>query len=303
MNNALPKLGLVGLGTMGSPIAQRLLEAGAELWAFDTNPVAVQRAADAGAHVCASPREVAERADVVLLSLPNADIVLSVVSGETGLLAGTGMRAVIDLSTTGPAGAETLRGLLSAAGVDYLDAPVSGGPAGATAGRLTIMAAAPDAVLADLTPILEILGAKILHVGDVPGQGQLTKVLNNLMSATSIAITAEALAMGVRGGLDAERLLGAINASSGRNAASSDKFPDFVLTRTFDFGFQLALMVKDVSLCIDEANRGGVPMVVGSTVRQLWEIGQKSLPAGSDCTSLAQVIEGWAGVTIGGESK
>jgi 3-hydroxyisobutyrate dehydrogenase-like beta-hydroxyacid dehydrogenase len=299
MSSALPVLGLVGFGTMGSPIADRLLGAGAELWVFDTNPAATQRAADAGAHACVSPRDVADHADVVLMSLPNAEIVVAVVSGDTGLLAGSAMRAVIDFSTTGPAGAETLRGLLATSGVDYLDAPVSGGPAGAREGRLTIMAAGTEGVLAELRPILELVGKKILHVGDIPGQGQLTKVLNNLMSATSIAITAEALSMGVRNGLDPERLLAAINASSGRNAASSDKFPDFVLSRTFDFGFQLSLMVKDVSLCVDEANRTGVPMMVGSTVRQLWEIGQTSLPADSDCTAIAQVIETWAGVTIG----
>ncbi|HEX4442092.1 MAG TPA: NAD(P)-dependent oxidoreductase [Galbitalea sp.] len=302
MDNELPVLGLIGLGTMGTPIAERLIGAGAELWVFDTDVAAVNRAVGNGASAAASPSDVAAHADVVLLSLPNAKIVLEVVAGKDGLLSGSPVRAVIDLSTTGPAGAENLRTALEASGVSYLDAPVSGGPAGARGGRLTIMAAGAPELLAELTPILSILGSNILHVGDVGGQGQLAKVLNNLMSATSIAITAEALSMGVRGGLDPERLLSVINASSGRNAASSDKFPQFVLTRSFDFGFQYNLMVKDVSLALDEAARVGVPMMVGSTVRQLWDIGQKILPSGSDCTALAQVVESWAGVTIGGDA-
>ena len=299
MSETLPVLGVVGLGAMGLPITRRLLEAGAEVHAADASTSALAEAGHAGALIHDSPREVADHAEVVLTSLPDGAAVLSVVEA---LARGSRRRAVIDLSTIGPQGSARVAEALRAAGVDYLDAPVSGGPAGALSGRLTIMAAASDEVFERYQPVLELLGSRILRVGDTPGHGQLAKVLNNLMSAASIGITAEALAIGVRGGLDPERLLEVINSSSGRNAASSDKFPQHVLPRTFDFGFRLRLMSKDVGLAISAAEASGVPTVLGSTVRGLWEIGSSTLPADSDCTEYVRMIESWSNVVIEKES-
>ena len=146
---------------------------------------------------------------------------------------------------------------LSAAGVACLDAPVSGGVAGAQAGTLTIMAAGDEALFESLRPLLEALGRNVVLVGAEPGQGQLAKVLNNLLSASAIAITGEALALGVHGGLSARTLLDVFNSSSGRNTASADKFPRHVLPRTFGAGFRLELMDKDVQLCLAEAQPPG----------------------------------------------
>jgi 3-hydroxyisobutyrate dehydrogenase-like beta-hydroxyacid dehydrogenase len=290
-------IGVVGLGAMGAEMATRLATDAEPVYVYDLNPDAVRRMVDQGCVAGSSPKDVADNADTVLLSLPDARIVLEVADG---VLAGSHVRTVVDLSTTGPAGAARLLALTTKAGVDYLDAPVSGGPGGARAGTLTVMAAGLPETFARIEPILRRLGKTILHVGDEPGQGQLVKVLNNLMSASAIAITAEALALATTRGLDPTRFLDAVNASSGRNTASADKFPRCVVPRTFDFGFRMALMTKDVSLALSEASESHVPMVLGSAVGQLWQLADNTLGAGADCTEIARIVEAWAGVTIGG---
>jgi 3-hydroxyisobutyrate dehydrogenase-like beta-hydroxyacid dehydrogenase len=293
-------IGIVGLGAMGAEMATRLATGAEPVFVYDLNPDAVRRMVDRGGVAGSSPKDVADHADTVLLSLPDARIVLDVAGGDDGVLAGSRVRTIVDLSTTGPAGAAQLRALTSKAGVDYLDAPVSGGPGGARAGTLTVMAAGLPETFARIEPVLRRLGKTILHVGDEPGQGQLVKVLNNLMSASAIAITAEALALATSRGLDPTRFLDAVNASSGRNTASADKFPRCVVPRTFDFGFRMALMTKDVSLALSEASDSHVPMVLGSAVGQLWQLADNTLGAGADCTELTRIVEAWAGVTIGG---
>lgn len=299
MKTEPPGIGIVGLGAMGGPIARRLLGAGRSLYVHDLAPGAVEALVTHGATACSSPADVASHAETVFLSLPDASVVLAVVDGDRGVFAGDRIRTVVDLSTTGPDGARRLRELAEKAGVSYLDAPVSGGPPGAAEGRLTVMAAGSADCFQAVEPLLRTFSRTVLHVSDEPGHGQLTKVLNNLMSATAIAITAEAVALGVKNGLDPAMLLDAVNASSGRNTASADKFPRCVLPRTFDFGFRLSLMAKDVSLCLQAAGDSRVPMLLGSTVQQLWEVAQSSLSTSSDCTAIAQLVERWAGVTIG----
>jgi len=234
----------------------------------------------------------------VLVSLPTPDVVRAV-AGE--LATGDAIEAFVDLSTTGPEVAAEVAAALSAAGVACLDAPVSGGVAGAQAGTLTIMAAGDEALFQSLRPLLETLGRNVVLVGAQPGQGQLAKVLNNLLSASAIAITGEALALGVHGGLSARTLLDVFNSSSGRNTASADKFPRHVLPRTFGAGFRLELMDKDVQLCLAEARRQQVPMALGSAVGELWARAAASAAAGADCTEIVRMLEHDAGVVVGDE--
>ena len=234
----------------------------------------------------------------MLVSLPTPDVVRAVADELRG---GGAMRAYVDLSTTGPAMAAQVAGTLRDAGVACLDAPVSGGVAGAQAGTLTIMAAGEQALFERLRPVLEVLGANVVLVGAEPGQGQLAKVLNNLLSASAIAITGEALALGVHGGLSARTLLDVFNASSGRNTASADKFPKHVLPRTFAAGFRLELMHKDVQLCLAEAERQGVPMDLGAAVGELWTRAAASAADGADCTEIVRMLEAAAGVVVGDE--
>jgi 3-hydroxyisobutyrate dehydrogenase-like beta-hydroxyacid dehydrogenase len=288
-------IGFVGLGAMGQHMAARLLDAGHELAVFDTRPEAMEPHAARGATACDSAAEVADVARTVLVSLPTPDVARDVANELRG---GETIETYVDLSTTGPPVAAEVAAMLTASGVACLDAPVSGGVAGAKAGSLTIMAAGDTAVFERTRPVLEVIGRNVVHVGDEPGQGQLAKVLNNLLSATALAITAEAVSLGVRSGLSARTLVDVFTKSSGRNSATDDKFPRHVLPRTFGAGFRTELMNKDVQLCLAEAQRQGVPMMLGGSVAQLWSLAAATADDGADCTEIVQMVEGWAGVVI-----
>jgi 3-hydroxyisobutyrate dehydrogenase-like beta-hydroxyacid dehydrogenase len=290
-------IGFVGVGRMGGPMASRLLDAGYSLCVFDTNSEAVQPLIARGARLAGSPSEVGSAATVVLMSLPTPNIVQAVTLGEDGLCRGTKVKTVIDLSTSGPGMAAIVaRGLLEH-GMTLVDSPVSGGVAGATKGTLAVMVSCPKAVFGDVEGILKNFG-RIFFTGEKPGLAQSAKLANNLLAAAAIAVTSEAMAMGVKAGLDARVLIDIINAGSGRNSASQDKFPRSVLPGTFDFGFTTGLSYKDVRLCVDESEAMGVPMVVGAAVRQMLAITQAKFGASSDFTCMAKVVEEWAGVEI-----
>jgi 2-hydroxy-3-oxopropionate reductase len=276
-------------------MARRLVQAGHHLSVFDIAAPAVTALAEAGAEVCESVRAVADAAELVLVSLPSPEVVSEVARELAG---GSALRVYVDLSTTGPQVAEEVAELLGTAGVGAVDAPVSGGKAGAKSGALTIMVAGAPENVAIARPALEQLGSRIFVVGDRPGQGQAVKVINNLMSACSIAITAEATSLGVKAGVDPATLLEVVAASSGSNTAAAQKFPAYVLTRTFDQGFRLGLMAKDVRLCLSEARRLGVPMLLGATVEQLWNLGDATFPDDADFIEIVRMFEKWSNVTI-----
>ncbi len=289
------RVGFIGLGAVGGPMARRLVQAGHHLSVYDIAPLAVGALADAGAEVCESARAVADAADLVLVSLPSPDAVSEVARQIAG---GSALRIYVDLSTTGPQVAEEVAALLGTAGVGVVDAPVSGGKAGAETGQLTVMVAGAAENIAIARGVLELLGSRIFVVGDRPGQGQAVKVINNLMSACSLAITAEATSLGVKAGLDPATLLEVVAASSGSNTAAAQKFPAYVLTRTFHQGFRLNLMAKDVRLCLSEARRQNVPMLLGATVEQLWNLGEATFPDDADFIEIVRMFEAWANVTI-----
>jgi 3-hydroxyisobutyrate dehydrogenase-like beta-hydroxyacid dehydrogenase len=159
------------------------------------------------------------------------------------------------------------------------------------------MASGPRAAFDVVEPLLKLLG-RVFFVGERPGLGQTLKLANNLMSQSAISITAEALAFGVKAGLDPELMLDVINVSSGRNTASAEKFPKHVLTRGFDFGFSAGLALKDVRMCLEEAAALGVPMTVGREVRELLEKTAAAYGPDSDCTGIARIVESRAGCEI-----
>lgn len=295
---ARPAVGLIGLGAMGGRIAARLLARGHRLAVHDARAEAMAPLAELGAQVYASPVQVADRAAIVLLSLPTPAVVRVVATGKDGLAGGSAIRTCVDLSTTGPAVARELAQQLARADIELVDAPVSGGVKGAESGTLTVMAACSVQALEAVRPLLDELAGRVFHVGGEPGMGQLVKVLNNLLSATALAATTEVLALGVKRGLDAQMLLDVFNASSARNSATAQKFPEAVLPRTFDFGFALALMNKDVQICLAEARGSGVPMDVGETVARVWAAAESLAVEGADCTEIVKVLEGRAGTTI-----
>lgn len=298
------ELGFIGLGEMGGRMAARLLAAGHSLAVHDTRAEAVARAAGQGARPCESAAEVARHASTVLLSLPSPGVVHTVATTIAGAGAGAGDRALrlcIDLSTTGPATEREIAAELASAGIALIDAPVSGGVLAAERGELTLMAACPGAQLEQAAAPLDCLAARIFHVGEEPGMGQLAKVINNLLSATALAATAEAVALGVKRGLDAATLIDVLNASSGRNSATLEKFPRAVLGRSFRSGFALGLMNKDVQLCLREAREAGVPMTVGDTVGELWASAAAEAGSDADCTEIVKLLEDAAATRIGAD--
>jgi 3-hydroxyisobutyrate dehydrogenase-like beta-hydroxyacid dehydrogenase len=279
---------------MGARMARRLVDAGYRLTIFDTDAAAVRTLVEAGAHAADSPAAVASAAEIVLVSLPTPPVVEAV-----ALAAAKGSRIKIfaDMSTTGATYAKRIAADLATKNITAMDAPVSGGLAGAANGTLAVMVSGPEPAFAVLKPVLEHLG-KIFYVGKEPGQGQTMKLLNNLLSATAMAISSEAVVMGVKAGLDAAQVVDVINAGTGRNSATVDKFPKYVLPRTFNLGFALSLLNKDVRMCMEEAGALGVPMVVGSAVRQLLSIAAASEGPDADMTDVAKTVERWAGVTV-----
>nr|WP_298688382.1 NAD(P)-dependent oxidoreductase [uncultured Dongia sp.] len=292
-------IGFVGIGRMGAHMAARLHAAGHKLCVFDTNAAAVAELQKNGAKIAASAQEVGDHAETVFISLPTPDIVHSVVIGEKGIARGSQVKTVIDLSTTGPGMATRVSIALKEKGIAWLDAPVSGGLAGARDGKLAVMVSGPKASFDLLEPILLNFG-KLFFVGEKAGLAQVAKLANNLLAASAMVISSEALVMGVKAGIDPKVLLDIINAGSGRNSATQDKFPRSVLTRTFDFGFATGLSYKDVRLCIDEAEAMGVPMVAGAAVRQMLAVTNAKFGPNSDFTSITRVVEEWAGVEVKG---
>jgi 3-hydroxyisobutyrate dehydrogenase-like beta-hydroxyacid dehydrogenase len=296
---AKPTIGFIGTGRMGGPMAGRLLDAGYSLSVYDTQAEATKPLVARGARLAHSPAEVASASDIVMTSLPTPDIVKNVALGPNGISSGNRARIVIDLSTSGPGAAKLIAQEFAPRNMTLVDAPVSGGIKGAVNGTLAVMVSCPKATFEVVEPILKTFG-KLFYTGEKPGNAQTAKLANNLMAATALVITSEAMAMGVKGGVDAKVLIDIFNASSGRNTATSDKFPRAVLPGTFDFGFATGLSYKDVRLCIDEAEAMGVPMVCGSVVRQMLAITIAKYGASSDFTSIAKVLEEWAGVEMRG---
>jgi 3-hydroxyisobutyrate dehydrogenase-like beta-hydroxyacid dehydrogenase len=292
------KIGFIGLGRMGNPMACRLLAAGHEVVAYDTAAPAVDALTAQGAKAAASPREVADAAEVVFASVPTPDVVRSIALGEDGVIRGSKARIFVDLSTTGPrVSAEVGAALAGTGRITMVDCPVSGGVAGASKGTLTLMVAGNPAACSEIEPLLRELG-KIHRCGDKPGQAQVVKLANNVMSVAAMAVCCEALVFGARAGVDPKVMMDVINVSSGRSGASQDKIPRHILPRTFDFGFSTALSQKDTKLCLDEAEALGVPMIVGNAARQVLAMTRASFGPDADFTNMIRVFEHFAGVEV-----
>jgi 3-hydroxyisobutyrate dehydrogenase-like beta-hydroxyacid dehydrogenase len=274
-------------------MASRLLDAGYGLIVYDTNAAAVEALTARGATAAASPAQVASMAEVALISLPTPSIVKSVTLGPDGISDGTLVRTVIDLGTTGPVVAREVAAGLAVRQITLVDSPVTGGVAGAVAGTLAMIVSCPPHVFGEVEPIVSTFG-RVFRVGEAPGQAQIAKLANNLLSAAALAVTSEAMAMGVKAGLDAQVLIDIINAGSGRNSATEDKFPKAILPGTYDFGMRTGLFLKDVRLCIAEAEALGVPMIVGEAVRQMFALTQARFGPDSDFTEIAKVVEEWS---------
>lgn len=284
-------VGLVGLGNMGTPMAERLVAEGATVRAFDVAPEAREKfvAAVPGAEIVGSAAETAVGAEAVLLVLPNSDIVESVVSG--GLADALDAGAVlVDMSSSEPTHTVALAERLAAEGRVLVDAPVSGGVSGARAATLVVMAGGPDEAVRKVWPLFEAMG-RPRHVGAV-GAGHALKALNNLMSAAHLLASSEAMLIGQRFGLDPQVMLDVVNNASGRSGSTENKWPNYVLPGTFDAGFMIDLMVKDLHIALRLGESTGGPMRHAAVTAALWDEAAAALPEGADHTEIVRFLQG-----------
>jgi 3-hydroxyisobutyrate dehydrogenase-like beta-hydroxyacid dehydrogenase len=291
-------LGFVGVGKMGSRMAGRLMDAGHRLTVYDIRMEAMAPLKDRGAVIADSSNAVSDAADIVFFSLPEPRDVAGEAIAERGVIAGKRAKILVDLSTTGPRTIIHVAQALEKKGIVTIDAPVSGGIAGAAKGTLAVMASGPAPEFERVGPLLAIFG-RVFRVGDRAGLGQTMKLANNLISATSMAISSEALVMGVKAGLDPKLMIDVLNAGTGRNSATETKFPMAILPRRFAYGFATGLMHKDVRLCLEEAEALDIPMRVGGAVRDLWRLAEAELGADSDYTEIVRCLERRTGVIVG----
>src|SRR5437660_7187970 len=241
------EIGFIGLGNMGFHMARRLIEAGHTVIALDTRKEPLDRIVALGGKPAGSAKEVGDRAETVMVSLPTPDIVLAVATGAGGVIEGQRVRRFVDLSTTGAVMAKRIFEALKTKDIVQIDCPVSGGVTGAAKGTLALMASGPRAEISAIEPALAAIG-RMFFISEQPGAGQTMKLCNNFLSAAAMTATSEAMVMGVKAGLDPRIMLDVINSGTGRNTATEDKFGRVVLPRTFDLGFAVGLMTKDLKL-------------------------------------------------------
>ena len=283
-------VGFIGLGNMGFPMARRLIQENHNVIAFDTRSTALERIVALGAQAASSSKEVADRAETVMASLPSPAASMEVAIGAAGVIEGSRVKRYVDLSTVGSQTAVHIHNRLAERNIVAIDSPVSGGVGGAEKGSLAVMVSGPRAEFDVIRTALEALG-RPFYIGDKPGSAQTMKLANNMLAANVLVATAEVVVMGVKAGLDPGVMIDVLNAGSGATSASRDKFPRAILPRTFDYGFATALMVKDVRLYLDEAKALGVPVEVAETIGRLWETAARDQGPDSDFTTVIKPFE------------
>lgn len=294
---AKPRIGFLGMGAMGGPMARRLVQSGFSVTGYDVSAERADAAAKDGVTIAKSPAAAAETADVVLSSLPNPAAVRAAYLGADGAVSALrGGTLVADLSTIDPQTWRDVDEAARARGAQTLGAPVSGGPADAGSGRLVFLVGGDAAVIDRCRPVLETLGSEIHHLGPL-GAGHIVKLVNNVMSMCNVAVAAEAMVLGVRAGMDPQRLFEVLSTSGGRSHHFLKRFPN-VLAGDFTPYFSIALSRKDLSLALRMAESLGVPMLATSAVRQIYEAAAAQGLDTSDMAGVTKLYEQWAGVTV-----
>ena len=274
---------------MGGALAARLVAAGYEVRGADPMESARARLVDAGGAAFAAVAEAVSGAEVVVLLLPDSDAVESVLDDAAVRAALRTDVVVVDSGSSDPGRTRALAEALAASGIDLVDAPVSGGVLGAENGTLTVMAAGPDEILDRVNPVLEVFG-RVVRVGPV-GAGHAVKALNNLLSASHLLLTSEAVLAGRRFGVEPAVLIDVVNGSSGRSGSSELKWPRYVLPGTFDSGFALALMVKDARIARGLLAATGVDSGVADATLASWQRALDELEPGADHTEIARWLD------------
>lgn len=287
--------GFLGVGNMGLPMAGKLLDGGYDLMVYDIREAAMQPLLERQARRAASPKDLAGRCEIVFVSLPTLAAFRAVVFGQDGLAHGKAMKVLVNTCTVGVPFVREIEQAMAAQGVTVVDCPISGGPPGARAGTLSVMVAGDPTVVERVRPMISLWGRTVTVAGNKPGAAQVLKLTNNILSAVALAATAEAFVMGAKGGLDPEVMLAAINAGSGQNSATQAKFPMAVLTRSFDFGAEMHILMKDIDLAIAQGEALGVPMWVCQAARLVFKHAMHKGAAHEDLTAIVKYVERDAG--------
>lgn len=289
------RVAVIGLGHMGLPMAERLIAAGHAVAGYDVDATARERATAAGVAVAATAGAAVEACAAVILVLPHSGAVESVLRDPAVVSALSDGTLVIDMSSSEPLRTRVLAGELAAQGVRMIDAPVSGGVKGARSGTLTIMAGGRPGDVDYAMTWLRSLG-DVVRTGDI-GSGHAMKALNNLLSATHLLATSEAMLVGERLGLDATVMLTVFNRSSGKSGSTENKFPNYILPRTYNSGFALRLMVKDMQIALGLAEAAGTPCELSATAVKLWTDAANELPPDADHTEIERWMRSRVDVT------
>ena len=285
------RIGYLGVGNMGQPMAGKLLDAGHELWVYDVREDAMRPLLERQARRAASPRELADTCDTVVVSLPTLDIFRRALAGPDGLLAGKALKTLVNTCTVGGPFVREVEAICAATGVIVIDVPISGGVAGAKAGTLAVMVSGDPAKVAELMPVLRLWGKTIVIAGEKPGAAQIMKLTNNMLCAVAFVATAEAMTMSSKAGISPDAMLQILNNGTGRNFATMHLFPEAVLPGTFDFGATIEILMKDVDLAIAQGEELGVPMWVCQAVRLVLKHSVFQGRAQQDLSRIVQIIE------------
>jgi 3-hydroxyisobutyrate dehydrogenase len=301
MSAALKRIAFAGIGNMGWPMAANLVKAGFEVTVCDVVPGrAASFATETGAQAAATPAEAAAGADCVVIIVPTSKQVGEAVEAMLPSLK-PGM-LVIDMTSGQPGRTREIAAMLEGHGVPMIDCPVSGGVPRAKSGQLAIMVGGPDAEIDRAEPVLKAMGTSVYRCGDI-GAGQAMKALNNLVSAGGYLIGIEALLIGQRFGLDPTTMVDVLNASSGMNNSTQKKFKEYVLSRRFDAGFGLDLMVKDLSIALEVGRETTTPTPFSALCREMWLAAATTLGPGVDHTAVAKMLEQMTGTVLGGNQE
>ena len=295
-------LGVIGVGAMGAGIARRLAKTGAALWVHDIDKAAAEKFRPIAQGIANSPKEIADRATIVFISVPNLKAGEEVILGKEGLIHGKAVKIIVDLSTTGARFAEKMFDATKKHGMTYIASPISGGVTGAAEGTLAVMSSGPEDAYNRIRPYLNCFGKGIHYLGEQPGNAQTMKLINNMLSTTGLVMACEAFVFGTKAGLDPDLMLDVINSGTGRNSATLGKLPKAILPRRFDYGAKTAITEKDNELILEEADALGVDLSIVRAAQKIWHAIIAQGAADEDNTTLIKYLERTAGVVVQGKA-
>ncbi|WP_238704876.1 NAD(P)-dependent oxidoreductase [Parasedimentitalea marina] len=279
------QIGLIGCGNMGGGMAAQLIENDSELICYDPNPEILSKMRNLGAICAKTASELAQLADIIILSLPKATVVDAVMRDIVSDIRPDSI--VLDTSTSEPATSQAMAVLGDANGFSFIDGPVSGGPAAANAGTMTMLLGGNASAIKRLTPVLDILTAKTVIVGG-SGAGHAAKIANNMLCAANLVLLGEAVRLGQAAGVAPEDLLQGINAGSGRSGVSEVNFPKWILNNAFNSGFTMGLMRKDVGLALDLAHGTGVDLSGFAQIADIWLNASRDISDSADFNEIVK---------------